>query len=95
MQVRAFLQLGKNAGKDSISVAVDVATDLMEKKSITPKFTTDELRDMSQSKCGARGQSRTFHKLDQNLQLSGGHHIHKSACDSPTGVSGGSPTHSE
>jgi hypothetical protein len=32
IQVRAFLQLGKNAGKDSIGVAVDVATDLMEKK---------------------------------------------------------------
>lgn len=72
MQVRAFLQLGKNAGKDSISVAVDVATELMEKKGITPKFTTDELRDMiSQSKCGTRGQSRTFHKLDRTLQWSG------------------------
>ena len=72
MLVCAFLQLGKNAGKDSSSVAVDVATDWMEKKGITPKFTIDELRDMvSQSKCGVRGQSRTFHKLDRNLQWSG------------------------
>ena len=53
-------------------MAVDVATDLMEKKDITPKFTTDELSDMvSQSKCSARGQSHTFHKLDRNLQWSG------------------------
>ena len=67
MQVRAFLQLGKNAGKDSISVAVDVATELMEKKGIIPKFTTDKMRDMvSQSKCGARG----LH-VDRNLQWSG------------------------
>ena len=50
MQVRTFLQLGKNAGKDSIRVAVDVATDLME-KGITMKFTADDLRDkVSQSK---------------------------------------------
>ena len=49
--MRTFLQLGKNAGKDSIRVAVDVATDLMEKKGITMKFTADDLRDMvSQSK---------------------------------------------
>ena len=51
MQVRTFLQLGKNAGKDSIRVAVNVATDLMKKKGITTKFTADDLRDMvSQSK---------------------------------------------
>ena len=51
MQVRTFLQLGKNARKDSIRVAVDVATDLMKKKGITTKFTADDLRDMvSQSK---------------------------------------------
>ena len=65
MQVRAFLQFGKNAGKDSNSVAVDVATDLMMKKGITPKFTLDELRDnISEHKCGARGQSCKFHQLD-------------------------------
>lgn len=40
--MRAFLQLGKNAGKPSISVAVDVATDLMTRNGITPKFTLDE-----------------------------------------------------
>jgi len=72
MQVHAFLQLGKNAGKDSISVAVDVATDLMDKKGITPKFTIDELRDMvSQCNCSARGQSRTFHQLDRQLEWFG------------------------
>ena len=66
-QVCTFLQLGKNAGKDSISVPVDVATELMEKKGITPKFTTDKLRDMvPQSKCSARG----LH-VDRNLQWSG------------------------
>ena len=36
MQVRAFLQLGRNGGKESLSVAVDVATNLMLKKGITP-----------------------------------------------------------
>ena len=73
MQVHAFLQLlGKNTGKDSISVAVDVATDLMDKKGITPKFTIDEFRDMVfQRNCSARGQSRTFHQLDRQLQWSG------------------------
>ena len=36
MQVRAFLQLGRNVGKESLSMAVDVATNLMLKKGITP-----------------------------------------------------------
>lgn len=71
-QVRAFLQLGKNSGKESIGVAVDVATDLMMKMSVTPKFTLEELRDnISQQKCGMRGQSRRFHKLDRNFQWTG------------------------
>ena len=59
--------MGKNAGKDSISVPVDVATELMEKKEITPKFTTDKLRDMvSQSKCSeepVKVNCRQKHKL--------------------------------
>lgn len=71
-QVRAFLQLGRNAGKPSISVAVDVATDLMVKKGITPKFTLDDLRDnITHYNCGARGQSRKFHQLDRNLEWLG------------------------
>ena len=72
MQVRAFLQLGKTAGRESISVVVDVATSLMDTKGITPKFTIDELRDMvSQYNCGTRGQSRTFHQLNHQLEWNG------------------------
>ena len=61
MQVCAFLQCGRSAGKESISIAVDVATNLMAKKGITPKFTLDDLRDsITQHECGARAQSRRF-----------------------------------
>ena len=71
-QIRAFMQLGKNAGKSSISVAVDVATNMMMQKGITPKFTLDELRDnITQYNCGTRGQSRRFHQLDRELNWHG------------------------
>ena len=71
MQVRAFLQLGTSAGKASIGVAVDVATELMLKFNITPKFTLSELRDsISQNSCGCRGQSREFNKL-KGIEWSG------------------------
>jgi len=44
----------------------------MDKKGITPKFTIDEFRDMvSQCNCSARGQSRTFHQLDRQLEWFG------------------------
>ena len=44
----------------------------MAKKSITSKFTIDELRDnITQQKCGARSQSRRFHKLDRDLKWTG------------------------
>ena len=58
-QARAFLQVGKHAGLDSISVAVDVATNMMSKRGVTAKFTIDELRDnITKYQCGCRGQSR-------------------------------------
>ena len=72
MQVRAFLQLGKNNGQDSISIAVDVASRLMNKQGLTLKFTLEELRDnITQYKCGVRGQSRRFHQLQENLSWTG------------------------
>ena len=47
-------------------MAVDVATNLMQKKGITAKFTLEELRDnITQYKCGCRGQSRKFNELDK------------------------------
>jgi len=59
--------VGKQSGQDSISVAVDVATNLMQIKGITAKFTLDELRDnISTDKCGCRGQSRRFNILESN-----------------------------
>lgn len=71
LQARSFLQVGKHSGQESISVAVDVAVDLMEKKGITAKFTLQELRDnITQHKCGCRGQSRKFNELD-NTQWNG------------------------
>ena len=71
-QVRAFMQLGKTSGKSSISIAVDVTTNLMIMKGITPKFTLDELRDnITQYNCGTRGQSRKFHQLDRELNWHG------------------------
>ena len=44
-QVHAFTQLGKTSGRSSVSIAVDVTTNLMIIKGITPKFVLDELRD--------------------------------------------------
>ena len=95
MQVHAFLQLGKNAGKDSICVAVDVATELMQKKGITPKFTSDELRDMiSQTKCHHKGAKPHLLQAGPSFAVEWGNHINQSARDTLTGVSGESPTHS-
>ena len=60
------------AGKDSVGATVNVATCLMDKKGITPKFTTDELRDkISHCKCVVRIQSCIFHQLDRNLEWTG------------------------
>lgn len=51
---------------------MEVATNLMVKKNVTPKFTITELRDaITQFKCGVRGQSRPFYQLDQQLMWSG------------------------
>ena len=70
--MRSFLQLGTNDRKESISLAVDVATNLMRRKSITPKFTIDELRDcITTFKCGSRVQSRRFHQLDCDFMWTG------------------------
>ena len=72
MQVRAFLQLGKNDGKNSIAIAVDVAIKLMRQNGLTPKFTVEELRDnITQQSCGVRGQGRKFNQLDSNLIWTG------------------------
>ena len=63
--------MGKHSGQDSISVAVDVATNLMQIKGITAKFTLEELRDnITTDKCGCRGQSRKFNVLE-NSQWNG------------------------
>jgi len=64
--------LGKTHGQDSISVAVDVASKLMNKKGLTLKFTLEELHDnISQYKCGVRGQSHRFHQLEPDLAWNG------------------------
>ena len=77
-QTRSFLQLGKCSGKDSISVAVDVASKLMISKGMTLKFTLDDLRDnISLNKCGSRGQSRKFHQLDEDFEWNGRTHALK------------------
>ena len=53
-------------------MAVDVATNLMVKKGITPKFTLDELRDnITLYSCGSRCQSCRFHQLDRELEWHG------------------------
>ena len=52
-------------------MAVDVATNLMQKRGIKAKFTLEELRDnITQYKCGCSGQSRRFNELD-NTQWNG------------------------
>ena len=44
--------------ENSISVAIDVAADLMANNGITSKFTLDELGDsITYYNCGAQGQS--------------------------------------
>lgn len=45
---------------------------LMVKKGITLKFTLEEVRDkITANQCGFRGQSRRFHKLDDNDERTG------------------------
>ena len=66
------MQLGKNDGKNSIAIAVDVATGLMKKYNLTPKFTLEELQDkVSHQKCGLRGQSRRFYQLNKDFAWTG------------------------
>ena len=66
MQVHSFLQIGKCSGKDSISIAVDVASNLMTKKGLT---ILEELRDnISDMQCGLKAQTRRFHQLDDDLK---------------------------
>jgi hypothetical protein len=44
----------------------------MIKNNITPKFTLEGLRDnITSYKCGSRGQSRRFHKLDKDYAWTG------------------------
>ena len=51
-----------------ISVAVDVASNLMMKR-VVIKFTLEELRDnISKHQCGCRGQSWKFNSLNKNLK---------------------------
>jgi len=69
LQARAFLQVGTHGGQDSISVAVDVASNLMVKRGVVIKFTLEELRDnISKYQCGCRGQSRKFNSLNKDLK---------------------------
>lgn len=57
----ALMQLGKTSGRSSVSIAVDVAMNLM---GITPKFTLDKLWDnITQYNCGTWGQCRKFHQF--------------------------------
>ena len=44
----------------------------MNKKGLTLKFTLEELRDnITQYKCGVRGQCRRFYQLDKELMWNG------------------------
>ena len=57
----SFIQYRKSSNKPSISISVDVATDIQNEKGIKPKFTLSDLRDaITQCTCGDRGQSRKF-----------------------------------
>ena len=63
------MQIGTHAREDSISVAVDVATNLMVKTGVIVKFTVEELRDnISKYQCGCKGQSCKFNSLDKHLK---------------------------
>jgi hypothetical protein len=45
---------------------------MMVKMSVTPKFTVEELRDnITQQKCGLRGQSRRFYQLNKDFKWTG------------------------
>ena len=49
-----------------------MASKLINKKGLTLKFTLEELRDnISQYKCGVRGQTLRFHQLEQDLSWTG------------------------
>ena len=60
------MQLGKQSGRESISVAVEVATKLMSCKGITPIFSLNDFRDNIPTDCGVRSQSRVFTRLNQD-----------------------------
>ena len=63
------MQLGKQSGRESISVAVEVATKLMSCNGITPKFSLNDFRDNMKSHldCGIRSQNhRVFTRLNQD-----------------------------
>ena len=67
MQVCQFLQLGKQNGKPSVAIAVDICARLMQRAGMTAKFGLADLRDnISADKCGVRAQVRTFFQLEEN-----------------------------
>ena len=71
----SFLQLGKSSGKDSISIAVNVASKMMITNGMTLKFTLEEIcNNISQDNCGSRAQSRRFNHLDHDLEWNGRTH---------------------
>ena len=65
------MQLGTQAGEESIAVALNVAISLMQRKGITPKFSTSEFRDNIPPGRGVKSQSRVFNKLDKDLTWTG------------------------
>ena len=79
MQIQSFLQLGKTGGKDSISIAVEVASKLMTVNGFTLKLTQEELRDsIAENKCGStKPQSCKFHQLDAYGKWNGETHALK------------------
>ena len=74
-QIRAFLQLGTQNGKESIAIAVDVCALLMTQKGISTQLTVGELRDNIPVGCGVRLQSHVFRKLDSDLRPLGSQSI--------------------
>ena len=70
--IQSFLQIGKTGGKDSISIAVEVASKLIIVQGLTLKFTQEELRGSStENKCGTTAQSHKFYQLDQYRKWNG------------------------
>ena len=82
LQIRSFLQVEKLEGKNSISIAVEVASKLMTAKGLTVKFTLEELRDnIAENKCGAKAQSHKVYQLDQYGKWNGETHALKVPVD--------------